>query len=140
MGSYGFQRTIRLTAEEEASENRNEIYYQRLAATEGVHDLPKKVRNIAFKSGTFKTWPMFVKFGDIDDPKTVREVSASELGVQNITIEIVDEDVTVGITEKLSWLNNQAGSLVKTRPGQSMFDKTKAQRVTGSGFWTGENR
>ena len=65
--------------------------------------------NAAFESGYYDTWPMFVTFGDPDDPKTVREVSASELGVRNITIEITDEDVTEGIEERLPSYGPESG-------------------------------
>jgi len=69
----------------------------------GAHQLP---RTLPPRQGRppFQAWPMFVTFDDPDDPKTVREVSPESIGVNNITIEITDEDVTTGIEERLGWL------------------------------------
>lgn len=48
-------------------------------------------------------WPLFVTFGNPNDPKTVREVSPDSIGISRITIEITKGDVTVGIGERLPW-------------------------------------
>lgn len=67
---------------------------------EGPRDLP---RTLPARNGRppFQAWPFFVTFDDPKDPKTVREVSPSSIGVDRITIEITDEDVTTGIEERL---------------------------------------
>lgn len=48
-----------------------------------------------------KLWPFFVTFDDPTNPTTMREVSADNIGVQRITIEITDEDTTTGIDKRL---------------------------------------
>lgn len=52
---------------------------------------------------------MFVTFADSANPSTVREVTPESLGVERITIEITDEDVTEGIEERLIWLPDYYG-------------------------------
>ena len=66
----------------------------------GARDLPRTYpprRN----QPTRDAWPMFVTFGDASDPKTVRAVTPEEIGVDRITIEITDEEVTTGIEKRL---------------------------------------
>ena len=48
-------------------------------------------------------YPMLVTFGDINDPKTVREVDPGI--VRRITFQVVDQDepLTVGLEEKFAW-------------------------------------
>jgi hypothetical protein len=50
-------------------------------------------------------YPMLVTFDDINDPKTVREISSSS--VRRITFQVVDPDtpLTTGIEERLRWLS-----------------------------------
>lgn len=73
-----------------------------MTEVEGAKDLP---RTLPPRPGRapFQAWPMFVTFGDPQDPRTVREVSPDSIGVSRITIEITDEDVTTGIENKFSW-------------------------------------
>lgn len=125
-----------LTAEEEASADRDKIYYQRLSSIEGVHDLPKRVPNVAFESGYYETWPMFVEFEDIDDPKTVREISASALGVTNITIEITDDDVTTGIEGRLPWRKGFPEGKLNGQRFEDMRDKSLAAHLSAFSFST----
>jgi len=49
-------------------------------------------------------WPMFVEFGDPNDPKSVRAVDPADLGIKRITIEITSEKTTHGIRDRLPWL------------------------------------
>ena len=51
-----------------------------------------------------KDYPKLVTFGDINDPKTVREVSANM--VKRVTFQVVDEDepLTEGIEGLLTWI------------------------------------
>lgn len=85
----------------------------------------------------FQAWPMFVTFDDPNDPRTVREVSPSTIGVSQITIEITDESVTKGIESRLSWLPSHRGALVRTPRGSSMYDKPAAHRLNEAAFSTG---
>lgn len=129
-----------LTPEEKAAPDERELYYQRLAAIKGPQTLPRTRPNPNIHRSDLppiQLWPMFVRFGDIDDPKTVREVSATELGVKRITIEITQEDVTTGIEQRLGWLSSLRGAIVKTPPGKSMFDKPDVHRLAEGSFWTG---
>jgi hypothetical protein len=74
-----------------------------------------KPKPVNMKSG----YPMLVRFNDIKDPKTVQKVDPENLtasfgaGVRlkGITVEVTDENVTVGIGNRLSWLKNHKGSL-----------------------------
>ncbi len=76
---------------------------QATVKVEGAHELPRTRPSPMPKQNPkpVQLWPFCVKFGDIDDAKTVKEVNPSSLGVRRITIEITDEDVTTGIEEKL---------------------------------------
>jgi hypothetical protein len=59
-----------------------------------------------------RLYPMFVRFRDINDPKTVERVDPSNLAVSfgpsvrlaRVTVEIADDSVTTGIEKKLTWL------------------------------------
>ena len=75
-------------------------FLQAMVEVEGAHDLP---RTLPPRPGRepMQAWPMFVTFTDPTDPRTVREVSPESIGVDRITIEITDEDVTTGIEERL---------------------------------------
>jgi hypothetical protein len=59
-------------------------------------------------------YPMLVTFGNLDDPKSVKQVQPNEFashfgagyGLSAITLEVTDEPVTVGKVEgALNWLN-----------------------------------
>lgn len=49
-------------------------------------------------------WPMMVRFGDINDPKTVERVSPDAIGVTQIALETTVAPVTTGIQNRLRWL------------------------------------
>lgn len=74
----------------------------------GPKDLP---RTLPARPGRppFQAWPMFVTFDDPKDPRTVREVTASSIGVSQITIEITDEDVPTGIERQFPWWDRYNG-------------------------------
>lgn len=57
----------------------------------------------------FQAWPMFVTFTDPTDPRTVRVVTPEAIGVDRITIEITDDDVTTGIEERLPSYGPESG-------------------------------
>lgn len=75
---------------------------------EGPRDLPKTIpypdRNQGPRDVT--VWPMFVRFGDIKDPRTMQAVSPQGIGATRITIEVTDDDVTTGIEKILPWLDH----------------------------------
>lgn len=72
---------------------------QQMVKVPGPQDLPRTYSRRGRE--LMQAWPMFVTFSDPADPRTVREVSPESIGVQRITIEITDDDVTTGIEKKL---------------------------------------
>lgn len=78
---------------------------------EGPRPLPRSIAGARGGNGPTRmtVWPMFVRFGDINDPMTVQLISPESIGVTNITIEISDEDATTGIEQQLSWLKSIKG-------------------------------
>ena len=75
-------------------------FLQAMVKVEGARDLPRTLPPRRNREPT-QAWPMFVTFSNPSDPRTVREVSPEVIGVDRITIEITDEDVTTGIEERL---------------------------------------
>ena len=57
-------------------------------------------------------YPIFVTFGDVDDPTSVELVDPDDLAatfgegyaLERITVQLTDEPVTTGIKERLGWL------------------------------------
>ena len=96
------------------------------------------------------SYAMLVRFRDINDPKTVEEVDPADLAasfgagftLKRITVEVTDEDVTVGIGERLAWLRSIKTRLIPPRvrtPGEGLplsKDVTPIQRVSGTNFDT----
>lgn len=70
-----------------------------MTEVKGEIDLPRTVPNRDKYRGPrhFETWPTFVTFGDRQVPKSVREVTPEDIGVERITIAITDEPVSEGI-------------------------------------------
>ena len=75
---------------------------QAMVKIKGPRDLPRSIpgRN---RRPEMEAWPMFVTFDDPADPTTVREVTPESIGVDRITIEITDENVTEGIEDNFPW-------------------------------------
>jgi hypothetical protein len=46
-------------------------------------------------------WPMMVRFGDINDPKTMERVDPTAIGVKRIALETTGDAVTTGIEKRL---------------------------------------
>ena len=80
---------------------------QAMVKIAGPHDLPR-VRTMNALGRPYakpvSLWPIFVSFGDPQNPKSVRKISPNAIGVDRITIEITDDDVTTGIEKRLGWL------------------------------------
>ena len=49
-------------------------------------------------------WPMFVRFADINDPKSVERIDPQAAGVRRITVETTRDPFTTGIVKRLGWL------------------------------------
>jgi hypothetical protein len=50
-------------------------------------------------------WPLLVRFGDINDPKSVEQVNPETIGVKRIWVETTRDPVTTGIEKRLGWLD-----------------------------------
>jgi hypothetical protein len=88
----------------------------------GPHPLPFSAPQNYNKS---KEFPLFVKFQDINDPKTVELVQPDNLAasfgdgvkLRRVTVEVTDEDVTMGIGKRLEWLMTTGNANLKNHPG-----------------------
>lgn len=56
-------------------------------------------------------WPMMVRFRDISNPKSVEPVDPGTIGVKRIVVETTGDEISIGITKKLHWLNSGGRSL-----------------------------
>jgi hypothetical protein len=72
-----------------------------------------------------KEFPLFVKFENVNDPKSVELVQPDNLAasfwgsvnLKRVTVEVTDEDVTVGIEKRLRWLATTGDANLKNHPG-----------------------
>jgi len=80
-------------------------------------------------------WPMFVRFSDLADPASVRELSPDEIGVTRITIEITRDPVSKQIFNWLPWLRNQHGSLVQPNLSEAAAAQPLPTRITEGSFY-----
>jgi hypothetical protein len=72
-------------------------------------DLPRRHNiGVALRSdgADDSNWPLFVRFGDINDPKSVERVEPESIGVKRIVLETTRDAVTTGIDKRLGWLNH----------------------------------
>ena len=83
-------------------------------------------------------WPLFVRFRDIGDPKTIVDVDPDDLrtidllgSVRRVTIAIVADPVTTGIEKRLPWLPALRGRYLD---GRSIGDAQN--RGMHGGFFT----
>jgi hypothetical protein len=53
-----------------------------------------------------KDWPLMVRFGSLDDPKSVEKVDPEVIGVKRIVLETTSDAVTTGIEKRLRWLGD----------------------------------
>ncbi len=84
-----------------------------------------------------KLYPLLVTFDNINDPKSVKEVNASNLeasfgagtSLKSITLEITDEPVTEGVVEKvLGWIGDPA---VMENPGWARIPENSRRLLGG---------
>jgi hypothetical protein len=65
-------------------------------------------------------YPMFVTFGDLADPKSVRSASPAEFAsgfgpgyvLRRVSVQVTDDPVTTGIEGRLAWLPQVQGAIV----------------------------
>lgn len=77
-------------------------------------------------------WPLMVRFGDLNDPTSVKRVDPESLGVKRILLETTHDDVTVGLQDRLQWLQN--GGLSLDPGGSPTTSPTFAQTIYQSAF------
>lgn len=49
-------------------------------------------------------WPLFVRFRNLEDPKSIEAVDPEAVGVKRITLETTHDSISTGIVSKLPWL------------------------------------
>lgn len=90
-------------------------------------------------------YPLLVRFRDINDPASVEKVDPANLAasfgpgvrIHRMTIAVTSDSVTEGIVERLPWLRNQRGSLLKMPPRTRRRDTPLAGRITEGDFVAG---
>ena len=91
-------------------------------------------------------YPLLVMFRDIVDPKSVERVDPADLAsafgpgvrLKRLTVEVTDDDVTMGIEKRLGWLPAHRGTL-KPRPPSFLDDPTDPElRLLGKGPFSTE--
>lgn len=85
-----------------------------------------------------ESWPMMVRFRDINDPKSVERVDPQVIGVKRIALETTGDGMTVGIRDRLQWM----GAFPETRLDQNYRGSTNpsiAQKLANGDFRRGGN-
>jgi hypothetical protein len=74
----------------------------------GPRDLPRTFPNPDPYRGPRDVviWPMFIRFGDINNPETLQKVYSDSIGVSRITIEVTNDCAATGIENVLPWLDH----------------------------------
>lgn len=93
-----------------------EHYYSRIAANRQVWTIPRTKEYFGNKEQQ-GNYPYFVRFRDINDPKSVDQVDPDDLmktfgpGVKlkSFTLQMTDDPVTEGIDKRLEWLESIRG-------------------------------
>jgi hypothetical protein len=85
----------------------NATRHNAMLEAEGPRDLPRTIPYPDRKQGPrdVSVWPMFVRFGNINDPASVRQISSDAIGVSRITVEVTKEPVATKIESLLPWLD-----------------------------------
>ncbi len=87
-----------------------------------------------------ESWPMMVRFGNINDPKSVERVEPNQIGVRRIWLETTSEPVTTGIKLRLPWLVSQKQESSLDENFTSTIKPTLAQRLRHSNFRQGTDK
>lgn len=79
--------------------------HERMVADRGVWSV---ARTVPANSGDGRQdfWPDFVRFNDLSNPMTVEQLTPDAAGVKRITLQVVSEPVTQGISDILPWLKD----------------------------------
>ena len=86
-------------------------------------------------------YPRLVRFRDINDPKTVEKVDQADLAssfgagyrLKRITAQVVDEDVTEKVAERLGWLKKS--SMKRLNPPKNPSDFSGGPPFYSQDFW-----
>ena len=84
------------------------------------------------------SWPIMVRFRDLNDPKSVEKVDPSSIGVKRIWLETTEGEMTVGIEKRLGWLNRNS-IFFEPGPGYDPYQQDKvmiAQEIEARFFST----
>jgi hypothetical protein len=97
-----------------------------------------------------KEFPLFVKFEDVNDPKTAELVQPDNLSpsfgdgvkLKRVTVQVTDEDVTVGIGKRLGWLVTTGDANLKNHPGAVFLpdNPSLAETLSHSDFRRGPSQ
>lgn len=83
----------------------NPARHKAMLEVTGPQDLPRTIPNPdPYRGGPIHLWPMLVRFDALDKPESVRNVSADEIGISLISIEVTNEDAAHNISQILRWL------------------------------------
>jgi hypothetical protein len=77
-------------------------------------------------------WPLMVRFGDINDPRSVEKVDPVAIGISRIMVETTSEQMTTGLGKRLGWLARLKGGYLSGR----FSDDGSALGLTGGDFST----
>ncbi len=66
------------------------------------------------------SWPLIVRFGNIAESASVEVVDPDEPGIRRMVVQTTQDPVTVGLKQRLAWL--ETGGLPLDRTGGPCFD------------------
>ncbi|MEG3144632.1 hypothetical protein U1839_08190 [Sphingomonas sp. RT2P30] len=92
------------------------VRYELMLANDALITLPRYFTPLSATGMQQSGYPMLVHFSDINDPKTVRIVDPENLSasfgkrfnLRRVTVQIVNDNITTGISNKLKWLRDYA--------------------------------
>lgn len=95
-------------------------------------------------------YPVFVTFGDVDDPKTIEVVDPANLAkslgpgyrLRRVTVALTDEPMTEGIEKRFRWWNDYKDRYFngKSTISQDMLDPSPRAQFATRDFSTEYNR
>lgn len=102
------------------------LYYSRIATNRQVWMIPRTKEYFGNKE-QHDNYPYFVRFGNINDPKSVEQVDPDDLAktfgpgvkLKSFTMQMTNEPVTVGIEKRLEWLESIRG---KNLDNSNLYD------------------
>jgi hypothetical protein len=88
---------------------------------------------------------MLVTFRDLADPTSVQAANPADFAsmfgpgyaLRRITVQVTDEDVTTGIEQRLAWLQDHVGTLVRRPRNSSIGSLPEEHRLTTRDFHQG---